>query len=54
MPKKHVCFIIRIDSTKEDQSISFGREWKQYTIDLLNGKGNSNMSMLDLTTQSIQ
>jgi len=50
---KHVCFIIRIDTTKEDQSISFGREWRQYTIDLLNGKGNSNITMLDLTTKSI-
>lgn len=45
---KHVCFIMRIDQNKEDQSISFGKEWRQYTIDLLNGKGHTQISIEDL------
>ncbi len=51
---KHICFIIRIDSTKDDQNISFGKDWRQYTVDLLNGKGLSQISMRKLMNNDLE
>jgi hypothetical protein len=45
IPIKHICFLILIDQNHEDCSISFGKEWMQYTVDLLNGKGHSEMPL---------
>lgn len=41
VPEKNVCLVIKLHKLKneESQCISFGKEWRQYTIDILNGKG---------------
>jgi hypothetical protein len=50
---KHVIFILRISSTKEDYGLSFGREWRQYTLDMLNGTGDTTISMKRLINSCI-
>ena len=47
IPIKHICFIILIDYGI-GQTISFGKEWRQYTVDMLNGKGHSDISIESL------
>ncbi|CDW73692.1 UNKNOWN [Stylonychia lemnae] len=52
---KHVCLIIKLDQTIEDNdyNISFGKDWRQYTIDLLNGKGQSDIDLKDLMNKDL-
>ncbi|CDW84752.1 UNKNOWN [Stylonychia lemnae] len=54
-PAKHVCLIIKLDQTKEDNdyNISFGKDWRQYTVDLLNGKGQSDIDLQDLMNKDL-
>ncbi|CDW75176.1 UNKNOWN [Stylonychia lemnae] len=49
------CLIIKLDQTKEDNdyNISFGKDWKQYTVDLLNGKGQSDIDIQDLMSKDL-
>ena len=34
-----------------EHTISFGKEWRQYTVDMLNGKGHSDISIETLINQ---
>lgn len=47
---KHVCFIVRVDQTRvsEYQPLSFGRNWRQAMVEILNGKGDTTISVEDL------
>lgn len=50
---KHVVFIIRIEQSREEIGLSFGRQWRQYTVDILNGSGNTTISIKDILNKNI-
>lgn len=47
-------FIIRITQAKDEVGVSFGRDWRQYTLDMLNGTGNTTISMKQLISCSLE
>eukprot|EP00347_Sterkiella_histriomuscorum_P010832 403374756 len=53
---KHICFIIKLDFTKEsnDHYVSFGKDWRQYMVDLLNGRGHQEITIKQLFDNNIE